>query len=221
MSFWPFPTSLAAELREASSRGVVVELGAGAGDLARRLEQLGLVVLTLDVDASSPVDVVADLRNLPFAAASAGVLVLGDVLRHLDPLSRDDAAASCARVLAPGGCVVVLEDHPEGRDAAEANYREVLALLADVAPPRGPARPIDRLTRPWREHLGEPVLAGAFDNETPVRDPTAPVRWMRRMAGGDRAFRSRLDALADAIDRDGMDYGRSCFEVFRRDESGS
>ena len=219
MSFWPFPTTLRAELRHGAARGPVIELGAGEGDLARRLRSLDLDVVTLDRDPRLPADVLGDLRRLPFADRSAGVLVLGDVLRHLDPVSRDEAAWSCRHVLAREGRVVVLEDDPEARDRAEANYRETLAMLSDLVARRGPARRIDRLTGPWRGLFGEPVARGASDNETPVRDPLEPIRWMRSASCADRVFRERLDRLAASVETDGMRYGRYCFEVFAEDRA--
>lgn len=217
MSFWPFPTNLVAELQRAAGVGPVLELGAGRGELARRLESLRLDVLTLDLDPFAPVDVVGDVRCLPFADATAGALVLGDVLRHLDAGTREDAASASHAVLASTGCVVVLEDHPEGRDAAEVNYRETLALLADVMPTRGPARRIDRLTGAWRSHFGSPVLAGEAENTIEVVDPHEPIRWLRRTMGSDRSCRDRLDSLAESVAETGMRYGRFCFEVFVRE----
>jgi len=165
----------------------------------------------------APVDVVGDVRRLPFADATAGAVVFGDVLRHLGASTRDDAACACHAVLAAQGCVVVLEDHPEGRDVAEVNYRETLALLADVMPTRGSARRIDRLTGPWRTYFGPPHLAGEAENTIEVEDPHEPLRWLRRTMGADRACRNRLDALADSVSESGMRYGRYCFEVFVRD----
>lgn len=218
MSFWPFPTSLLAEFRHGAARGPVVELGAGTGDLARRLADAGLDVVTLDRDLRLDVDVIADGRQLPFADGRLGLVVMADVLRHATPLVRAELAIACTSAIAPGGRVVVLEDHPEARDRAEANYRDVLALLADEVPGRGPARRIDGLTAALRERLGAPVAAGEEENVVPVDDPLEPVRWMRRVTGNRRDLRARLEDLAATIEDDGMRYGRYCFEVYAGDE---
>ncbi|HKK72622.1 MAG TPA: class I SAM-dependent methyltransferase [Candidatus Krumholzibacteria bacterium] len=215
MSFWPFPTNLRDELARAADLGPVVEAGAGDGRLSVHLRSLGWAVVSLDHDPRCDgLDVLADLRELPFASASVGVVVFGDVLRHLPSSDRARAAESCVHCLAPGGRVVVLEDTPVGRDPAEVNYREVLSLLADIVPGRGAARRIDRVSRELRAHLGDPVCRGDAENSTRVDDPLAPVRWLRTHHACDRDCRERLDAIADSIAEHGMRYGRYSFEVF-------
>jgi SAM-dependent methyltransferase len=219
MSFWPFPTNLRDEFDRAAALGPVVEAGAGEGRLTARLRSLDLPVVALDHDPwQRGLDVLADLRVLPFAPASVGAVVFGDVLRHLSSSDRSRAAESCVRCVAVGGRVIVLEDDPVGRDAAEVNYREVLSLLADIVPGRGAARRIDRVSRELRTRFGEPVCRGDVENATDVDDPLAPVRWLRTHHACDRDCRERLDALADSIGEHGMRYGRYSFEVFARGE---
>ena len=215
MSFWPFPTNLRDEFARAAGLGPMVEAGAGDGRLSAHLRSMGWTVVSLDHDPRClGLDVVADLRALPFVAASVGAVVFADVLRHLPSADRARAAESCVDCLALRGRVVVLEDDPVGRDPAEVNYREVLSLLADIVPGRGAARRIDRVTRELRARLGDPVCRGDAENSTRVDDPLAPVRWLRMHQACDRDCRERLDRIADSIDEHGMRYGRYSFEVF-------
>ena len=57
----------------------------------------------VDLHAFHQPDVVADLRRLPFASRSQRVVVLRDVLEHVDRSSTAAVLAECARVLGPGG----------------------------------------------------------------------------------------------------------------------
>ena len=218
MSFWPFPTNLLTEIRGGAASGPVVEGGVGDGRLSERLRECGVDVLGVDRDPFlRGVDVLADLRELPFRDGSVGAIVLGDVLRHLDRRDRGCVAEECVRVLDRGGRVIVLEDEADGRDAAERNYRDVLALLADLVPGRGPARRVEDLTRAWRSRMGPPIVSGGAENETPVDDPEAPLRWVRTHTACDRTCRERVDDLHRRIERDGMRYGRFAYEVYVRE----
>jgi SAM-dependent methyltransferase len=83
--------------------GPTLELGAGSGHLR---EHLGEVVLT-DLQPAPWLDAAADAQSLPFRAASFENIVMLDVLHHIEDPPRFFAEA--ARVLRPGGRLVMLE----------------------------------------------------------------------------------------------------------------
>lgn len=221
MSFWPFPKNLLAELHAGASIGPWVEIGAGDGRLCTRLSQAVRPGLALDLRPAlllgMPRALGGDARALPLLDGSLGACLFADVMRHLRPEDRARAALECARVLRPGGRVLVLEDDPEARDAAEQNYRSVLDLLAAYDPSRGAALAIDRATESMLEHVGVCTLSGVAENEESVVDPLAPLRWMRaRTSAENITLGSRLDALEEAVQAHGMRYGRFAFAVFAR-----
>lgn len=89
--------------------GLVLDLGSGTGRFARQLAVDGRTVLAVDRapggDGPPGATVAADGEQLPLADGSVATVLARDVLEHLD-----DAAAlrECARVLRPGGLLVVL-----------------------------------------------------------------------------------------------------------------
>ncbi|MEA3201924.1 MAG: hypothetical protein QOE90_3352 [Thermoplasmata archaeon] len=105
--------------------GRVVELGAGGGKVGAALPA-GAVALDWAPeglrDASRP-RVVGDVAALPFRDASLDALVAIHVLGHLLAPARQAAAREIARVLRPGGALVV-EVFARG-DAREGEGREV------------------------------------------------------------------------------------------------
>ena len=83
--------------------GKVIEIGSGIGNLKTAI---GDALLT-DVMVHHWLDVACSAYRLPFRDDSAGAIVLFDVLHHLRrPLA---ALAECARVLAPGGRVIIFD----------------------------------------------------------------------------------------------------------------
>lgn len=88
---------------------VVIDLGSGTGRFARRLADEGRTVLAIDrspgQDGPSGATVAADGEQLPLADASVGTVLARDVLEHIDDVA---ALRECARVLRPGGLLVVL-----------------------------------------------------------------------------------------------------------------
>jgi SAM-dependent methyltransferase len=88
-----------------ADRGPTVELGSGIG----RLREVVPDAVLTDVEPTRWADVVADAEDLPYVDASVGNLVLVDVFHHLADAARflDEAA----RVLRPGGRVVLLEPY--------------------------------------------------------------------------------------------------------------
>jgi SAM-dependent methyltransferase len=83
--------------------GAVLEIGSGAGFLARQLP--GLV--TSDLVPADGVRVVLDARQLPFRNDALKAIVMTNVFHHI---SRPRAfLTEAARVVRPGGAVVMLE----------------------------------------------------------------------------------------------------------------
>jgi SAM-dependent methyltransferase len=85
--------------------GPTVELGSG---ISRFKEHYPPTVAT-DVEATPWVETVVDAESLPYEDASVANLVLVDVFHHLSSPSR--FLDSAARVLAPGGRVVILDPY--------------------------------------------------------------------------------------------------------------
>lgn len=83
--------------------GRTLEIGGGTGNLKAHLKD----IVSLDVQASPWLDLVADAQRLPFAERSFDNIVMFDVLHHLERprLFLQEAA----RTLRPGGRVVVCE----------------------------------------------------------------------------------------------------------------
>jgi len=113
--------------------GPVLDTGCGPGHVAAYLARRGLDVSCLDLSASmcavarrttSRPAVVGDLTRLPVASAAlAGAVSLYAVI-HLDPARRATAYAELARVLRPGGHLLV-GFHVSDADAAAGTERTV------------------------------------------------------------------------------------------------
>jgi ubiquinone/menaquinone biosynthesis C-methylase UbiE len=110
------------ELAEPAADDRVVDLGAGTGLLTLALAPSVTEVVAIDLsprmldrlsayaDADgvhNVVPIVADLRRLPLADASATLMVSNYAFHHLDDAAKELALAEARRVLEPGGRLVV------------------------------------------------------------------------------------------------------------------
>lgn len=90
-------------------RGRVLDAGAGRGVYRQLLEPHASSYFGVDVSARSPVSVVGDIQNLPFAAESLDTVFCSQVLEHVpEPVT---ALAEFRRVLSPGGHVILSVPH--------------------------------------------------------------------------------------------------------------
>lgn len=211
MSFWPFPKILLDELRSGLECGVGIEVGAGEGRLSHRLADCGIHLHTLDLRA--PAEFRADARALPITTGGAGLIVAGNLLRHLSEEDRVGFLIQADNALADRGRLLLLEDDPEARNAAELNYRCALEYLRDADANRGAALDLDRVLVSRPDGLLTVVVDVRVDNEEVIEDELAPLHWL---AARGFARQDGFRELEEAVARDGMSYGlyRAC--VLRR-----
>lgn len=98
-------------LIEAWAKGPCLDAGAGRSPWRARLEARGIAVVALDVEARGEgVDLIADLQHMPeLADGSMATVLCTQVLEHLP--RPWDAVAELARVLAPGGHLILSVPH--------------------------------------------------------------------------------------------------------------
>jgi SAM-dependent methyltransferase len=148
----------------------VLEVGAGSGDLARLLGDLGYEVVAIDPSGEGDVLPVALLEiDAPAGSFDAAVAVVS--LHHVEPL--EDSCRRLAEVMRPGGTLVVDEFDVErfdeaaaewlleqwravGRDGAHEPGEMVYGIRSHLHPVRVIAEALD----PWFD-LG-PVVRGSY-----------------------------------------------------------
>jgi SAM-dependent methyltransferase len=121
----------AALLEAAGDRRPIVELGAGPGFFREYFPES----ISTDVIFTPWVDVVCDGCRTPFRDASAGAVVMLDVIHHLPkPL---DFLAEMSRILQPGGRLVAIEPWITAPSYILYRYfhHEDCALSIDIAEP--------------------------------------------------------------------------------------
>jgi SAM-dependent methyltransferase len=180
-----FDADVLAFVRDAlpSAPARVLEVGAGKGELAAVLRELGHEVLAIDPAADEPGVDRLPLHRVaePAASFDAAVAVLS--LHHVEPLG--ESCATLARLVRPGGALVVDEfdvacfdtraagwwiaqraaaggDHPDDPESVVAGLRQDL-------------HPVSRLREELSAHfvLGEPVRRAylyRWDLDTGVRE---------------------------------------------------
>lgn len=154
-----------ANLPAAPSR--VLEIGAGDGELARALRELGYDVVAIDPEPSGDGVRPAALRELDEPSASFGAALAVTSLHHVDPL--EESVGHLADLLAPRGVLVVDEFDVGAFDEKAADWwlqrrRELgsteHASAADlVAEHRAHLHPVERIAAALERHfrVGAPV----------------------------------------------------------------
>lgn len=118
--------------------GPIVEIGCGPGQIGAYLRKRGHSVIGVDVSgemaglAATRLDgaVVADMRSLPIASESAGAIVAFYSVIHLPRVEPVTAFFEFARVLRPGGRVLVSAHEGEGDVTVEEFLDERVELAA-------------------------------------------------------------------------------------------
>ena len=168
----------------------VLEIGAGAGSLARALRTAGYDVLAIDPEPKSE-DVravaLADLDE-PTGSFAAAVAVVS--LHHVDPL--EESCRRLGELVEPGGVLVVDEFDAGSLDlGAAAWWLEQRAAIGETQP-----QTPEELVADHREHLHplERILAALepyFELGEPVRGA-----WLHRWNLGDSLRAVEEDAIA-------------------------
>lgn len=193
----------------------VVDVGCGEGTLVRSLTGCGAQVIGVECGAemlamarATPV-VGAEYyvegvgQALPLPAASTDVVVFMNSLHHVPPDSMAAALDEAARILVPGGMVVVNEPLAEGdffaltrmvEDEEEVRAAALAAVQAAVA--RGPLRAgTEKL---YLNPLRFPNYE-AFAARMARIDPVRQARINAQDAALRAMFQQRGEALADGI----------------------
>lgn len=203
MSFWPFPKTLLDELSTGLALGPGVELGSGDGRLRDRLGVVGVPLIAADLVGSC--DVRLDATRLPLQSDAFGLVVAGNLMRHLDASGRQRLLRESARVLRNGGRLLLLEDDPQARNPAELNYRRTLELLARVDTTRGAALDLTSIVADRPADLELNIWSETLENEEQIQNVFAPLDWL--VAQG-RIAPAELEAQRAEVARHGMQYGR-------------
>ena len=168
----------------------VLEVGAGAGRLARALRATGYDVIAID-PRSDDDDVrsvaLADLDE-PAGSFAAAVAVVS--LHHVDP--REESCRRLAELVEPGGTLVIDEFDVGAFDVGAARWwLEQRAAIGEAQP-----QTAEELVADHRAHLHslEQILAALephFEFGTPLRGP-----WLHRWNLGDSQRAVEEEAIA-------------------------
>ena len=168
----------------------VLEVGAGAGRLARALRAIGYDVVAIDPgsdDGDVSAVALADLEE-PAASFAAAVAVVS--LHHVDPL--EESCRRLGEVVEPGGTLVVDEFDVGAFDlGAAAWWLEQRAAIGEQQPESA-----EELVAEHREHLHplERILTAVepyFELGPPLRGA-----WLHRWNLGDSLRAVEEDAIA-------------------------
>jgi SAM-dependent methyltransferase len=169
----------------------VLEIGAGAGRLARALRAEGYDVLAIDPRAESDEDVQAvALADLDEPAGSFAAAVAVVSLHHVEPL--EESCRRLGELVEPGGTLVVDEFDVGAFDlGAAAWWLEQRQAIGEPQP-----QTAEELVADHREHLHplERILAALepdFELGPPIRGP-----WLHRWNLGDSLRAVEEEAIA-------------------------
>ncbi len=123
--------------RHLPDHGLLLDVGAGSGHLSEAVlrRMPGRTCIATDLDHVPPPRLAARMRHrdfyalradgqcLPFADGVFDAAWISFVLHHMAPDRQDRVLASVARVVRPGGALLLLEDTP----ATPSEYRTTLA----------------------------------------------------------------------------------------------
>lgn len=123
--------------RQLPDRGLLLDIGAGSGHLSEAVirRMPGRTCIVTDLEHVPPPRLAARMRHrafhalradgqhLPFADACFDAAWIGFVLHHMAPDQQDRVLDEVARVVRPGGTLLLLEDTP----STPSEYRTTLA----------------------------------------------------------------------------------------------
>jgi SAM-dependent methyltransferase len=183
-----------------ADRRRVLEVGCGPGDLARRLAspRLDITALDVELDGRAPAPGVRWVKAdfLEFDDDPFDAVLFTRSLHHIHPLDR--ALAGAARLLRPGGLLLLDEFDREAADAGTArwNYevQELLAAAGVYPPDHLHGRPDEDPIARWRAehehdpplHTGAEMLAGVADRFERLETRRGPYLY--------RAIAARVEA---------------------------
>ena len=188
MAFVDLRAFIRANLPEPPAR--VLEVGAGAGDVARALRAGGYDVLAIDPKADSDDVRAVALADLEEPAGSFAAAVAVVSLHHVDPL--EDSCRRLGELVEPGGTLVVDEFDVDAFDVNAAGWW--LEQRRALGEPQ--AKTADELVQEHREHLRplERILA-ALEPDFALG---APLRgaWLHRWNLGESLRVVEEEAIA-------------------------
>jgi hypothetical protein len=206
MSFTPLPPTFIDDLERQSGLGVL-ELGSGDGVLTEVLRRHGVQPVTLDrrpAAVGCQAAVCGDALRPPFAHGF-GLVVAGNLLRHLWSGLEPAGPAAWRDLVAPGGALWILEDEPAAAPASARHYRDLHGLLARLHPDgRGPLLSQRRFQAHRRRWNWPGVwLEGIQENRWPAKAEQI-IDWL---AAGVPVTDGEVSRLIEAIRTDGLSYG--------------
>ena len=138
MGGWGVRHVLEALALDEEPAGLMLDLGGGTGRLADRLERSARTYLVADLSlpmarrarAKGHRALHARAEALPLASGSCARVLVLDALHHIG--DREGALGECARVLCPGGRLVLFEPDPEHWFGRLVRAGERLARMGSV-----------------------------------------------------------------------------------------